>query len=335
MARLAYETAETLVFDPVAANRNATRASLYSLGFRQIETVATLETLTGYVRQRMPDLLVCEASGSADELCGIIQSLRHGELCQNPFIVVIVTTWEKSTGLVNRVINSGADDLVVRPFSTAILGARIAVHVERRKGFVITSDYIGPDRRRDPNRPDSAPLFAPPNSLKIKVKDGLSADAAQMLIAEELGPARESLKSKKMGRDAFQICIQWRLLQQFVPAQREFADGLARIQAISASVLKRARGTEQEDQVEERHEAILSAVKGLQTGVDSNASMHMLGHAVLSLNLYLDPGKGEAEQLAEIDATIAKINARQSQTRGQAEPETEAQADETAEALAS
>ena len=70
----------------------------------------------------------------------------------NPFIVIIVTAWEKSTGLINRVVNSGADDLLLRPFSTALLGQRIEAHIERRKGFVITTDYVGPDRRKDASR---------------------------------------------------------------------------------------------------------------------------------------------------------------------------------------
>ena len=45
MARLSFESAETLVYDPVSANRAATRAALYNLGFRRIETVASLEAL--------------------------------------------------------------------------------------------------------------------------------------------------------------------------------------------------------------------------------------------------------------------------------------------------
>ncbi len=46
MARLSYETAETLVYDPVPANRTATRAVLFTLGFRNIETVATVAVPT-------------------------------------------------------------------------------------------------------------------------------------------------------------------------------------------------------------------------------------------------------------------------------------------------
>ena len=44
MVRLNYKSAETLIYDPGAANRTATRSALYSLGFRKIETAATLET---------------------------------------------------------------------------------------------------------------------------------------------------------------------------------------------------------------------------------------------------------------------------------------------------
>ena len=104
------------------------------------------------MQKRPPDLVLCEAQGAGDELCAAIQHLRQGGAGYNPFIVIIVTAWEKSTGLINRVVNSGADDLLLRPFSTALLGQRIEAHIDRRKGFVITTDYVGPDRRREPAR---------------------------------------------------------------------------------------------------------------------------------------------------------------------------------------
>ena len=77
-SRLSFETAETLVYDPVSANRNATRASLYNLGFRRIETIGSLEAFTECIRKRPPDLALCEAQGADAELCGMIQSLRQG-----------------------------------------------------------------------------------------------------------------------------------------------------------------------------------------------------------------------------------------------------------------
>ncbi|SRR5665213_429137 len=91
MRRLSYDSAETLVYDPVSANRTATRSLLYNLGFRRIETVATLEALSECIMRRPPDLAMCEAQGTENELCNLIQNLRQGGAGYNPFIVMIVT----------------------------------------------------------------------------------------------------------------------------------------------------------------------------------------------------------------------------------------------------
>ena len=132
----------------------------------------------------------------------MIQQLRQGAAGYNPFIVIIVTAWEKSIALITRVVNSGADDLLLRPFSTALLGARIEAHIERRKGFVITTDYVGPDRRQRcrPRRQD-VEMFDPPNSLKMKAKDRLSAEAiAKRLDAELQSGARQADRRKAAPR---------------------------------------------------------------------------------------------------------------------------------------
>src|SRR6185503_8647539 len=144
MARLSFDSVDVLIYDPVSSNRTATRSALYSLGFRKTETVSTLEAFIDAVQTNPPDIALCEAQGAADELCDTIQQLRQGSAGHNPFIVIIVTAWEKNTTLINRVVSSGADDLLLRPFSTALLGQRIEAHVDRRKGFVITTEYVGP-----------------------------------------------------------------------------------------------------------------------------------------------------------------------------------------------
>ncbi len=143
-----YDTAETLVYDPIASNRNATRASLHSLGFRKVDLAASLEILHERLRVSSPDLLLCEVAGAEIEVCQVVQSIRQGRIGSNPFILVMVTTWRRDGSIVSQVVNSGADDLVARPISTALLGERIKAQVERRKPFVVTSDYIGPDPTR-------------------------------------------------------------------------------------------------------------------------------------------------------------------------------------------
>jgi DNA-binding response OmpR family regulator len=307
MGRLFYDTTETLVYDPVAANRTATRAALFTLGFRKIETVATLDTFLEAVRRRPPDLALCEAQGSDTALCKIIQEMRQGTQGFNPFIVIIVTAWEKSGALVTRVVNSGADDLLLRPFSTTLLGQRIESHVERRKGFVVTTDYVGPDRRKDLTRPSNVELFDPPNSLKMKAKDRLSAEETAMRLDGELRGAREKLNNEKLKRDAFQISILWRLMQERVPGA--YNEELAKIAVLAKGIARRCQDTDYETAIE-WCESVLAAVEGLQAGVDRNAAMHLLGHAALSLNHVFHAEKSTTDILTEVDATVAIIRAR-------------------------
>lgn len=311
MARLSYDTTETLIYDPIAANRTATRAALYNLGFRRLETVGTLEALAECIRRRPPDLALCEAQGAEDELCAMIQKLRQGTTVYNPFIVIIVTAWEHNSALVSRVLNSGADDLVLRPFSTTTLAQRIQSHVERRKGFVITSEYVGPDRRRDSVRPSNVPIFEPPNSLKMKAQERLTSEEATQRLDAELKSARDMLNSEKLRRDAFQICILWRLMQESPSATlaKKYNVDLAKLKDVTRSVARRCSGTDFEPAIE-WCDSILAAIEGLEVGVDRNASMHLLGHAALNLNQIFSPEKTVADHLSAIDATVAIVKAR-------------------------
>ncbi len=309
MARLAYDTTETLIYDPVAANRTATRAALYTLGFRHVETVSSLDAFVETIRRRPPDLALCECQGSDAQLCRVIQELRQGAAGYNPFIVIIATAWEKSAALVTRVVNSGADDLLLRPFSTALLGQRIDSHVERRKGFVVTSDYVGPDRRRDTLRPSKVELFDPPNSLKMKAKDRLTPEETALRLDAELRSAREMLNSEKMRRDAFQVSILWRLMQEHIPGAASHSAELEKIALLTKGIARRCQDTDFETAIE-WCDSVTAAVEGLLAGVDRNAAMHLLGHAALSLNHVFHGEKSTNEILTEIDATVAIIRAR-------------------------
>ncbi len=308
MGRLSFDSVDALIYDPVSANRTATRAALYALGFRRTETVSTIEAFVESIQKNPPDIALCEAQGQADELCAAIQQMRQGGAGHNPFIVIIVTAWEKSAGLINRVVSSGADDLLLRPFSTALLGQRIEAHIDRRKSFVITTDYVGPDRRKDDSRASNTELFAPPNSLKMKAKDKLSDEVVSRKLDIELKSAREKLHTEKLRRDSFQVCILWRLMQDVLPSKGAPPE-LERLCELVRSIERRSRDTEFQPALE-WCDSLLAAVEGLSLGVDRNASMHLLGHAALSLHNAFHPETSSADLLAEIDATVAIIRAR-------------------------
>ncbi len=312
MSKLSFDSVEVLIYDPVSANRAATRAAMFALGFRRTETVPTLESFLEAVQKSPPDIALCEAQGQTEELCSVIQQLRQGAAGYNPFIVIIVTAWENNATLISRVLSSGADDMLLRPFSTSLLRSRIETHVDRRKGFVITTDYVGPDRRKDTNRPSDIELFEPPNSLKMKAKDKLSAEDIARKLNSELKTAREKLTSEKLRRDSFQVCILWRLLQDQPLLAGKAPPDLVKLQLLVKSVAARCNGTEFAS-AGEWCQSLLASAEGLAAGVDRNASLHLLGHAALSLHQLFYPEKTTADQMSEIDATVALIKARNQQ----------------------
>lgn len=311
MLPLSFESAVTLVHDPVPANRAVTRAALYNLGFRNVECVGDLPVLEKSIQDPPPpDLMLCEIQDAEAEICEIIQNLRRGTGGYNPFLVIIATTWQKSGPTIKRVINSGADDLLLRPFSAAILADRIRTHVDRRKGFVVTSDYVGPDRRVATARSSNVELFEPPNSLRMKVKEHMTADEVAGRLDVEIKSARDKVIREKLKRDAFQICVLWRLMEGANPRAQRYSVDRDKFKVLTRSVAGRCAGTGFSGAVS-WCEAAMAAIEGLEFGVERGPAMQMLGHAAMSLNQVLTPGRPSADLLSEIDATVAIINARE------------------------
>jgi DNA-binding response OmpR family regulator len=306
MKKRPYETADTLVYDPVASNRNATRASLHSLGFRRVDLAASLDILLDRLRTSTPDLLLLEVAGAENEVCQLVQSVRQGRVGANPFILVMATTWRRDGTIVNQVVNSGADDLVARPISTSLLGERIRSLVERRKPFVITSDYIGPDRRRDPGR-NSAERLEVPNSLKIRSNDAIAGVDAERQIAAAIDEGKTRLNLEKIRRDSVTLGVQLRMLEQKTPGGRDFLDLLPRMEKLSEEIKRRLSGT-MHDKAGVWCDSILDSVRTLSavkeaagSTVDFAPMIHLLRQSALSLGEMFAPGDLGRTDLVNLD----------------------------------
>src|SRR3546814_3825292 len=97
----------------------------------------------------------------------LVRDIREGRAGGNPFLATIVTAWGPSLALTALVSESGADDLLAKPVSLEQILERISVLVYQRKPYIVTGDYIGPERH-----PDDEPgvtRLAIPNTLKAKV----------------------------------------------------------------------------------------------------------------------------------------------------------------------
>ncbi len=152
-------------------------------------------------------------------------------------------------------------------------------------------------------------ILEPPNSLRMKAHERLTTEEATQRLDRELKQARDVLSTEKLRRDAFQLGVLWRLMQEKVPASESYDVDLARLREKARAISRRCLDTEYEKAIE-WCESVLAAVEGLEVGIDRNASMHMLGHAALNLCAAFTPEKTEQEHLEEVDQTVAVIKAR-------------------------
>ncbi|MCW5723714.1 MAG: response regulator [Maricaulaceae bacterium] len=204
MAEIDYRRASVLLFDPVHVNLRTTRYALHEIGFRQIECVGSLKDFERYLSENSPDLVVAESAWPGVDVLPLVREIRHGEIGENPFMVVLLTSWVRDGGHVRRAIESGADDVIARPFSTTFVEERVRTLVRGRKAFVVTSDYIGPDRRKDASRKSDAPVVNVPNTLKAVVED----DEEGLIRARAwIGEARKTVESERLRRLAMRMVI--------------------------------------------------------------------------------------------------------------------------------
>ena len=121
------------------------------------------------LRQEMVDLLIIdhdpEPGASPGALTQIIHRIRHGHLGLNPFVIIIVTVSSRHIKDISKLLFIGADDVVIKPLTGKVLAERVEYNAVHRRPFVVTSNYIGPDRRADDDRPSDIPQFEVPNTL--------------------------------------------------------------------------------------------------------------------------------------------------------------------------
>lgn len=242
MTRLFLDRIDVLLIDPDLHTRTTTKTILRNAGFYKIRTSRSLRELRQEIDLSIPELLISEAELEDGDFCRFVQDLRHNDTGTNPFLNVIALTWQPTSELVSRVVNSGADDLLAKPLSTGRVLDRITTLIEARRPFVVTSDYIGPDRRRSEARVTTIPLIEVPNTLRaVATGEGLSAeiqDAIDAMIIE--------VNHQKLERHAFQIgWLVDRILEAFEgPTPPRIADEhLGRLVYVAEDMKRRVAGT--------------------------------------------------------------------------------------------
>lgn len=233
-----WSSLEAVIIDRQFNTLRLLRDMLGRIGIRTVHALEDPAAARGLLAQRLVDVAFIDAEGPESAIFPLIRNLRHDSDNRNPYLGVFVTAWHPDNALMLRTTNAGADDLLSKPLAPSTVQERLCALVEGRKPFVVTSDFIGPDRRKAPRPGAAIPLVEVPNTVKLKA----TRQWERVNVADLLGKANTQINVQKVLRGAIQIGF----LLDFAlpglsgaPPERMALDHVGRIPAVAADVLRR------------------------------------------------------------------------------------------------
>ncbi len=259
MAEHDFRQVTGFLIDPELNTRRLLRSILSRIGLNAVQEFSGTTEAIGALAVTAPDFMLVDADFNDGEGLRFIHALRHNQFATNPFIGVVAMTWQPTPNLLVRFTGSGADDLMMKPFSTRMVHERVQNLVEGRKPFVVTSDYIGPDRRKTP-RPEGqhTPLFSVPNTMRLKALGCFDRAA----VADEIAVCLMAVNAQKVARQGFQVAflVEFALPGVTVdPPGRLAVDHLLRVPGIVEDLMRRMPQGTEERQAAARHARAIQA----------------------------------------------------------------------------
>ncbi len=197
------------------------------------------DLLTGAV----PDLIILGSEMPDGDSIELVREVRNGQLGRNPFVPIILTVWDSDGILIDEAVNSGVDLILAKPLAPAQLFSRIDALIAERKPFVVTADYIGPDRR-ERGSPNDINSFEVPNTLRDKVS-GTPID--EDALSDHIESTLRQINASRLQQASLQLACQVEMLI------RAYASGnvdqcakkhVGRIIACAEDIVIRVRYTE-------------------------------------------------------------------------------------------
>jgi DNA-binding response OmpR family regulator len=297
--------------DPDTPIRRVIRTTLASENYRNIEEFNQTPALRDSIRNLNPDLVIVDTFLPEGDPIQLVADVRSGKLGKNPFIPIIITTWEPDRNTARRIVDSGTDDLLLKPLSPAQLMSRIETLVGNRKPFVVTSDYIGPDRRDDANRNSDVPLFDVPNTLKMALSgDEIDPNDLEGLI----DGTRGDINAQRLSRNSFQIEFLVRLIVPAVADGKITADTTAQIERvclIGADIESRLDDPKFENVLEliNSFSEVAAVVQDKLPNPDP-MDVSVLAQVSQAMLLAFNPDINSDEAVAEITEMVKKFGSR-------------------------
>lgn len=302
--------------------RSTIRNVLAQEGLTKTRDYMKLDPVRVALSSEMPDLLIIDAEleDRLGDSVQLVKDIRHGRLGKNPYIPIVATLWAADADLIGRIVDAGADDILLKPFSPNDLMSRITALIKLRKEFIVTSDYIGPDRRKDVQRGSSIPSMVVPNSLASKVE---GKEMSVMELSRAIESVNNQVNDMKLQRNAFQISFIVEMLQPKLFAgedTKEVRDFISRLNKMAADTAARLNYAKYAH-VSELCDTLTNVARSLQFNVSEPSMKDVklikpLSDAIL---LAFNPDS-DAESLSnQISGAVSGFQKRQDEKRAKLE----------------
>jgi len=268
---------------------------LLDCGFKDVMSIGNMSQVVSAVNAGEVDLLIADTSLPEGDFNEYVNELRHGRHGDNPFLVVITLVSSPSRDSVHAAINSGTDHVLAKPFDAATLVEKITEMTHARKRFVVTTDYIGPDRRST-HRPGTMQVaqIDVPNPLHQRMSGNASAVKSKRTIEA----AKLNINEQKVQRHAYQIG--W-LLDHVLPeisamkadALSDNPENLKKLCEVSRDLCRRIKGTRFAHVAEMSMTLSHMAERALKDGLCDD-DMRLMGRMADIIERAFDPGREDA-----------------------------------------
>ena len=298
--------------DPQGELLRTIRDTMNYEGFRRTVGFGSLDGVRAALNDGMPDLVVLDTIFDGGDVCSTVNELRHDDLGNNPFVPVIVTTWEPSHELIHDLSNCGADAVLVKPFAPKQLMDRIGNLANNRRPFVVTSVYVGPDRNKESNQDSKLPLIDVPNTLGAKARgEPVDLGRLQQAIDATMGQVNE----QKLSRHAYQIGFLVGLILPAYNSEELDESALEKINSLTfvAQDVKRRMDDTQYEHVSDLCQTLVDVVTRVQTDFPAPGEKDMKLLQPLSDEILagFHPDNDAAAMAAEITDSIKVFEAKQ------------------------
>jgi len=246
MSKYQIESVGILIADSNRQLRTSLKGVLHQQGFRKISDASDSEGFEKEIRSTNPDLILCDVGLSGGKVCETIHRLRHNKIGFNPFASVILFIDEPNEDVVRAAAEAGVDDVQMKPVVGQKIIDRVRFLIEKRKPFVVTTDYVGPDRRKKARPGPGAqeiPLVDVPNTIALKAKGQYNDN----LVQREINNAVWDVNAQKIERHVYQVGY---LVERIVPVYEKGQpdkDGLSmvvRLMSVARDIVKRLKDSD-------------------------------------------------------------------------------------------